>query len=201
MTVPVKKSLTILQGKTFDLLIRWETEPIVYKEITGISQAAPCVIDCVGHGVPDGWRVAVVSVRGMTQINAKNTPPRSTDYHVVTVAGTDEIELNAVNSAGYSAYTSGGYVQYYTPQDLTGYTARMSIKDRVGGTELLSLTSANSRIVIDVGADTIQLHIDAVDTETETWTSGVYDLELVSSGGVVTSLLYGNVILSKEVTT
>lgn len=128
---PLKQTLSILQGKTFEKVIHWETDPIVYKAITGIAQVAPAVVTCVGHGVPDGWRVAIVSVKGMTQINTKNSPPKDSDYVIAKKLSTDTLELNTVNAAGYSAWASGGYVQYNTPQDLTGYVARMSIKDKI----------------------------------------------------------------------
>ena len=51
-----KLDLSIIQGDTFSQIIRWETEPIVYSPITGITQAAPAVITATSHGVPNGWR-------------------------------------------------------------------------------------------------------------------------------------------------
>ena len=200
MTIPLKKNLVIQQGKTFNLPVRWEIEPILYKPITGITQAAPAIVSCPGHLIPDGWRVAVVSVAGMTQINARNSPPRDSDYVIATVRDADSIELNTVNSSHYKPYQSGGYLQCYTPQELGNYTARMSIKDRVGGTELLSLTTEDGRIILDNTNKTITLMIDAEDTALMV-KNGVYDLELLSAGGVVTALLYGSVTVTPEVTT
>jgi hypothetical protein len=136
----------------------------------------------------------------MTQINASN-PPKDSEYVPATVLTAGTIELNTVNAAEYKAYISGGYVQYNTPQDLTSYVARMSIKDKVGGTELMALTTANSRILIDNTTKTITLEIDAVDTAAITWKAGTYDLELESPSGVVTALMYGAVKVTKEVTT
>ena len=200
MSLPKNQNLTIVQGTTYELPVRWETDPIVYKPITGITKAAPCVITCPSYGAPDGWRVVIVSSLGMTQINAANSPPRESDYVVSTKLTGDTLELNTVNSAGYSTYTSGGYVQYNTPQDLAGYLARMDIKDKIGGTVLLSLTTENSRIVLDNTTKTITLTISADDTAAITWKKGVYDLEMESSAGVVTALMYGTVTVTKEVT-
>ena len=205
--VPVHRNLTILQGKTFDQAIRWETEPIVYKAITGITQAAPCVVTCPGHGMPDGWRAAITSVKGMRQINAANTPPRDSDYRQITYKTADTFELNDVNSADFLAYTSGGYVQYYSPKHISEtYAARMSIKDRIGGAELFRLTSENGRIEVNLNflagiITSIRLLIPATDTAALTWKHGVYDLELESYRGVVTALLYGTVAVVPEVTT
>lgn len=195
------QDLVIQQGKTFNRTIRWQTTPYVYKAITGITRAAPAVVTAVGHAVPDGWSVAIVSALGMRQINAKHNPPRSNEFHKATVLSSSTLALNDVNAAGYDAYTSGGYAQYYTPVSLSGYTARMAIKDQAGGTVLLSLTTSNSRIALDDTLKTITLTISATDTAAIDWTEGVYDLELVSGSGVVTALLSGTISIEGEVTT
>lgn len=194
------KDFTIRQGATFSSVLRWEASPIVYRPITAITQSAPVRITCPSHNVPQDWRVAIVSVRGMTQINASSTPPKDRDFHRVTVVDADTLELNAVNSADFRPYTAGGYVMYNTPVDLSGFTARMSVKDKVGGTELFRLDTTNGRIVLDNAAKTITLTIASVDTAAIAWTKGVYDLELVS-GGVVETLLSGRINVVREVTT
>lgn len=196
-----KHDIVIQQGKTFNQVVRWESTPIVYKAISAITQAAPVQITATAHGVPAGWRVAVVSVKGMLQINAKNPTPRPSDYHPATVVSANAITLNDVNSADYTAYQSGGYLQYNTPVDMAGFTGRMTIKDKVGGTVLETLTTANGKIVLDNTAKTITILLDAVTTAAYPWTVGVYDLEMVSAGGVVTAILSGRVTVAKEVTT
>lgn len=200
-----KYDLVIQQGRTFSKVVRWETPPLLYKAITAISKAGPVQITSVGHGVPDGWRVAIASAKGMTQINTKNSPPKLSDYQQATSVSADVVSLNEVNSSDYDTYTSGGYIVMNTPVTLTGFTARMSIKDKIGGTELLrldtTLVAPQPRIVVDNATKTITLTISAVDTAAiTTWVKGVYDLEMVSTGGVVTAILYGNVTVSKEVT-
>lgn len=83
--------------------------------------------------------------------------------------------------------------------NLTGYTARMQIRNRIGGDTIASLTTENGKISLGGSAGTITLTIAAADTAAIT-EGGVYDLELVSGGGIVTRLLEGSVTLSKEVT-
>lgn len=196
-----KQDFVIEQGKTFSRVLRWSAPPYVYRPITGIAQSAPARITCPDHGAPDGWRVAVVSVRGMKQINAANTPPKATDYHKATVVDANTVELNEVNAADFSAYASGGYLMYLTPVDLGGFTARMTIKSKIGGTVLETLTTENGKIVLDNVKKTIILKLDAAATAAYAWTKGVYELELVSAGGDVTALLTGAVSVAKEVTT
>lgn len=195
--------ITIEKGKTFKLVVRWEDENIIYKPIQSISKAAPAIVGCTGHGVPDGWPVAIVSVLGMKEINAASTPPKEKEYVKATSVDANTIELNTVNAAGYSTYTSGGYVQYYEPHDLTNVTARMKIKDKVGGTTLLTLDESNTRITIDNVDKTITLVVDAEDTEVLAFKKGVYDLEGVEEvvPEVVYALLAGSVTVTEEVTT
>lgn len=199
----VRANLTIYQGETFERIIRWEMSPFVYKAITGITNAAPVVITAVGHGLATGWRTAVASVLGMVEINAKHAPARDSELVQVTVVDVDHVSLNTVNSAGFGVYVSGGYLQYSTPVDLTGYHARMEIKDRVGGTILLTLTdqTPDFRIVLDNAAHTITLNINAVDTAALAWQSGVYDLEMISPAGRVTRIFSGKITVNREVTT
>lgn len=197
----MKQALDIRQGSTFIFVFRWETTPIVYKPITAVVAQAPVRITAPMHGLPTGWRAAVVSVLGMTHLNAKNVPPRSSDYYPVTIIDANTVELNAVNAAGFSAYISGGYLQFNTPVDLTAYTARMKVKDRIGGTTLLELTTANAGIAIDEAAKTITLTVTAAASEALTFTRGVYDLEMVSPTGIVTAIAQGDFKVSKEVTT
>ena len=193
--------LEILKGKTFVQIVRWESLPLVYKAITAITKAGPAAITAASHGVPDGWPVAIVSAGGMRQINAKNWPLRGSDFHKTTYVNANSITLNDVNSTDYTTYTSGGYVVYYTPVSLAGYSARLQIREtaEATGTPLVSLVSPTD-ITLDDSSKIITTTIAATVTDDYTWYAGVYDLELESSGGVVTQLLSGNITAVDEVT-
>lgn len=87
------------------------------------------------------------------------------------------------------------------PVDLTGYTARMQVRERhESQTVLLELTTANGGIQLGGASGTITLSMSATQTAALTWRRGVYDLELVSPAGVVTRLLEGVATVSPEVT-
>lgn len=87
------------------------------------------------------------------------------------------------------------------PVDLTGYTARMMIRKNISdATPQLELSTTNGRIIITAGTGGIQLLVEAEDTADLDFVSGVYDLEIEDSGGVVTRLMEGEIELSKEVT-
>lgn len=170
------KDLVITQGSTFQHDVRWEAPPFNYSPISAITQAAPVVITATAHGVLDGWQVAIVAVKGMTQINASN-PPKSTEYVRATVVDANTIKLNTVNSAAYKPYTSGGYVQYLSPVDLTGFTGRMEIKNKIGG-----VIYANSASVAPAGS--LLFDNVAAGTHTVTGTGTAFSAEHV--GRVIT---------------
>lgn len=86
--------------------------------------------------------------------------------------------------------------------NLTGYTARMTARDTYGGTSWFSLTTENGGISLGGSAGTITLNLSASTSAALTAPAqGVYDLELVSGGGVVRRLLAGQVTVTPEVTT
>lgn len=76
------------------------------KAITGITSAQPGVVTAVGHGYATGQEVFLASIAGMTQLNGR--------AFKIVVTGADTFELYdqatglPVNTAAYSAYTSGG---------------------------------------------------------------------------------------------
>lgn len=196
------QAIKIKKGKTFNWPLRWETKPVIFKAISGITQAAPAVVHAPSHGLVDGWRVAVMSVKGMLAINAPEDPPNEEDMRVVTVVDDDHVSLDGVDSSGMKPYTSGGFLRFLTPVDLSGYTARAQIKDRIGGTELLLLTDDNDRIIINDSEHKITVFINAVDTAALDFRSGIMDLELVSASGIVTALIEPTrIIVEDEVTT
>lgn len=207
------KDLTIQQGKTFSLPVRWENgDLVVRKPITAISLAfgAPR-LTVASHGLQAGWRTYVTRCQGMKQINAADIPPRDNDYHPATVIDATTVELNDIdpvddNGKEWPAYTEGGFLNWNAPVDLTGYTARMKIKDKVGGTVLASTDVLDApknvlTIAIDSALKTITLSIAATDTDDFAWKTGVYDLEMVSASEVVTAILTGKVSVTREVTT
>ena len=196
------QDFTILKGKTFLRVLRWESLPLVYKAITGITQAAPVVITAAAHGLPDGWRTAVVSVQGMREINAKvpgkGKPPVASEFHKATVLTAGTIALNDVNSLEFAAYVSGGALVYYTPVSLAGATARLQIRATEEATAVLLNLVSPTDIVIDDTAKTITITITDVVTAAFTFLTGVYELE-ITIGGVVTQLLRGSVTIEEEV--
>lgn len=87
------------------------------------------------------------------------------------------------------------------PINLTGYTARMQIRaSKTSTAVLLSATTADNTLQITAADGKVTIVLPEATTAAITWRRGVYDLELVSAGGVVTRLVEGAVAVSREVT-
>jgi hypothetical protein len=136
-------------------------------------------------------------------IDATRNLLKKSDMRRATVVSATQIEFNEVSAANFTPHkAASGYLAWRAPQSLTGYAARMQIKDRVDGTVLVSLTSApGGGITINQTDKAIEIVITDAQTEAIAKAGGVYDLELVSPGGVVTALLAGAVTFESEVTT
>lgn len=201
------KNLFLVAGHTYKEVIRWETEPIVRKPISGISTmtGAPRIA-LIGHGIPDGWRVAITGCKGMTEINADDQErPGNADYRTATVIDNDTIELNELSAGGYRPWTSGGFVQWNSPATLAGFSARLRVKNRPDGALFASNLVADSplntlSVDIDTTRHTIVITFSSMATASLAGKYGVYDLELVSGDDppVVTQLVAGRIRVERE---
>jgi len=70
------------------------------KTITAITQANPCQVTVVGHGLTTGDYVLIGSLAGMTELRNK--------IYKVTVVDANNFTLYGVNSTAFSAYIGGG---------------------------------------------------------------------------------------------
>ena len=87
------------------------------------------------------------------------------------------------------------------PINLTGYTARMQVRDTAASSSvILELTTSNTRITLGGTAGTVSLNVAANVTANLVPGLYVYDLEVVSGGGEVTRLVEGNFNVKAEVT-
>lgn len=86
------------------------------------------------------------------------------------------------------------------PVNLTGYTARMNACRRhmANATPFITLTTENGGIILGGAEGTITLLLSAEATAV-LHENGIYDLELEDNSGIVTRLLMGNILISKEV--
>ena len=196
MVAPVKINFKVYQGSTFRETLRWESATKNYLPITNITKTAPVVVTTgvTPTGLPVGWRAKISGVGGMKEINTGDS------YLTVTSKNGDAITFNEINATGYTTYTTGGILEYNTPVNLTGYTARMQIRPTVdSATVLTTLTTENGGITINTVDASITLNISATETAAYTWQTAVYGLELVIGTDVI-PFANGTLTLVKEVT-
>lgn len=194
---PAKLNYKIYQGSTFEEAYRWESETKVYVPIASITKAAPCEITTtIPHNLPNGWRFKVVGAGGMKEINSV-----SDSTNIATFTTNTLIRVNQVNSLGYTAYTSGGVVEYNEPVPLVGYSARMQIRESVDSeTVIYQASSSTGQIVLNSNLGTITITIPASATTLFTFSTAVYAVELFDTNGKVIPFLVGNLTLVPEVT-
>ena len=110
-------------------------------------------------------------------------------------------DINIIQGSDYglgiSVTTSSG-----TPMDLTGASARLQARPTVSSpvTYIDLVASSGIDILEPTASGKIQISLSAAETSAINIDSGVYDLELTTSGGQVTRLLSGRVLLNREVT-
>jgi osmotically-inducible protein OsmY len=194
---PAKINYKIYQGSTFQEIYRWESQTKVYVPITQISRAAPCVITAPTHGLPVGWRFRVAGAGGMKELNSvgENT-------YIASNTTQDTITINQVNSLGYTAYTSGGVVEYNQPVPLNTYSARMQIRESVDSDAIIyyGTSESNGDLEVNNTLKTIKIQIPANITQDFVFTTAVYSVELYEPGGIVVPFLTGSLTLVQEIT-
>lgn len=87
-----------------------------------------------------------------------------------------------------------------TALDLTGWTARMKARERVGGTQVFSLTSAGGDIELGGEAGTVTVTISDEATAAYDFEYAVWDLELETPAGEVLAPCGGPLVLIREIT-
>lgn len=84
-------------------------------------------------------------------------------------------------------------------RNITGFTARMQIRDKYTGALIVDMTTANSKLVVTGASGRIDMVLSAVETMTFNFSIGLYDLEIIN-GTNVERVLQGEITLSKNVT-
>jgi hypothetical protein len=193
---PAKINYKIYQGSTFQEVYRWESQTKVYVPVQNIAKSAPCVVTTSEpHNIPQGWRIRVVGAGGMKEINSVGE-----QFQIATEVTDSTITLNQVNSLQYTAYISGGVVEYGQPVDLAEYSARMQIRETVDSpTVIYEATSQSGQIILNNQEKTITITLLANATSQFNFTTAVYSLELFNGNNVV-PFLVGNLTLVPEVT-
>jgi len=200
-----KLTISIRRGSTVALPIRVESSVLSYAQITTIANTAPVRITATAHGLPDGWRAAVMNAKGITQLNAAWNPPKDSELRTIVVVDADMVEINDYNAAGLKAHTAGtGQLAYYAPHDLMPYEgARMNVKAKVGGEPLAIYTTTDGTLELDNATKAVWLKLSDTETMLLAAKNYVFDIELLRTGGGVEAICTADSVLTvlPEVTT
>lgn len=108
----------------------------------------------------------------------------------------------------YQPVEHDGLTPTATPTDMTGWTGRMQVRDKVDGTVYLEASSANGRITTgpqDNGQGTswnLLVFFSATDTRSlPAGFVGLYDIELTRPDGTVATWYHGAFCVEGDVTT
>lgn len=209
MSCGIETPLEICKGKTFEKVFRWGQARLAYRTILSAAQTAPMTfVTATNHDMPDGWPYRIQGAEGMVGEDpqtgeAIGLNTKKGEYREAIVVDPTTIEVNEIDATDFSAYVaSSAQLVYNIPFDMTGMTARMHVRETVDSEDfILELTTANGRIEIDNTAKTITLLVDADDTEPlQDLVEGVYELEMIDSGGKVYQLAFGTFTITDEVT-
>jgi len=122
------------------------------------------------------------------------------NYNMTCQQGSTFTRLIEIEQPDIEADPSGNT---FEPFVLTGYSARMQVRRTIDSdTFLLNLTTQNGALVINPSpgdVNKISINVSAATTASVT-TSGVYDLEIISTDNIVSRVLQGVFNLSPEVT-
>lgn len=88
-----------------------------------------------------------------------------------------------------------------TVKNLSGYSARMQIRPTCNSSTLyVDATTANGMITILGSQGQVTVTLPGTTTDSYSWDSGVYDLEVDNAAGDIVRLVSGNASLSRQVT-
>lgn len=129
----------------------------VTKNISGATQANPCVVTATGHGFATGDVIQIDAVVGMTQINGR--------LCTITKVDDNSFSLDGINATGYGAWSSAGTAtqgKWYAAKptvrtrdfssgntlatDHWGATGIAAMMDEIAGTGFLNTTVAANAV-------------------------------------------------------
>jgi hypothetical protein len=181
-----KLKLSVRKGASADIPLRLETGTLSFAAISAMEKSAPLRVTAPGHNIPDGWYVAIVDAKGMTELNAVDSNSiRDNEFHRVTWIDADTVDFDGISSANFKTYTSGGYLAFYAPMGLASYTsARMDVKTRVGGDVILALNTTDGTLEIEETTSTVWIRLDDDALDGLTARDYVFDIELAHATAV-----------------
>ena len=156
-------------------------------EITNVSGNGTTVTFTAVNGFTPGQTVSITGII-----------PNVYNFQNVTVLNATSSYFTVTNPAT-GVYISGGIA--YAPVNLTNYSAELQVRSLPSDpTSVLTLSTTNGAITITALTGEITCHATATQTRNIDEGTYYYDIEITSSGGIVTRIAQGQILVSPEVT-
>lgn len=188
-----KYDIEVNPGKTFNRTFFFAGGTVIYREILEILNRTPLTLSIQPHNLAgDVWPLKIESVKCPFEMN---TP----DIIMGNLLTDEMIQINGVNASRWKDYTGGGYIAFQEQIDLTEWTFRGQIRDKVGGNLLFSWSSDGSVDgIIEKDISKFTLKLSPEQTEAFTFTRAVYDIEAINLLGEVYPIINTSTITIKE---
>lgn len=142
---------TVRKGETFIERLRWGVAPFRYVAISAITQPIPLRMTVTDHQLPDRWPVIIVGHPSFSSAKVRS----------VTVVDANTVEFQ-IDGSALGAYAGGAFLVSPTPMNMSGYAARMDIKEnKTDLVPLLSLASGGQGIIVDDNDKFIEISLTA----------------------------------------
>lgn len=198
--LPKVEDIEIIQGARFLKSLHWYGGGKTYDTIDDVTVGHPTIIQVTSHGLPSASPTPIIIGGVKSTARVLNTGTRECDMVQATYIDNNTFSV-PVPTVGKVYEANSGYIEWYTPKDLTNYSARMQIRENIDDTTpLVSLTSGAGDITISLTDARITVIVATAITETLDFVEGVYDLEMVDVNDEATRILEGKVTLRDEVT-
>jgi hypothetical protein len=189
--------LDIAQGATFSNTFHWYAGDTFMAPIEEIIVGYPTIIKVTAHGLPSVSDTPVI-LSGIDGCEILNSKDLGIDEAIYIDADHFKMRASTVKDCWG---VGSGEITWIEPTDITGFTARMQIREKWHSTAFIhELTTENGGITLRVADAAIILEISPAVTETFKFNQAVYDVEMISPGADVTRIFEGIVTLHKEVT-
>lgn len=151
-------SLVINPGRVLLQAFRWAESARTYRTVTAVSLSAPCLLTVPGHGLPDAWPFRLEGIKGPDLLNSDPEDPVSCYRAQVASADTLQLELSTL---GQKPLVGQAALSYLKPVDLSGYSARFTLKTAARATTNLfqgpaAVDLANQRITVTLADEITQ---------------------------------------------
>ena len=189
--------LDMYQGATFSYTFHWYAGGKFMAPIEEIIVGYPTIIKVTAHGLPTNSDTPVI-LSGIVGCEILNSEDLGIEEMAYVDADHFSVPQSTVNKV-WSPVT--GEITYHKPSVITGYTARMQIREKWHSVAFIhELTTENGGITLTVEDASIELAITPVITAGFTFSNAVYDIEMIAPGGEITRIIEGTIMNHKEVT-